>query len=159
MVAYEAVVSRVKEHAYHLFRKQGFLCGEAVLISMNEAFQIGLSQEQALAMAAPFCEGLGQSGCLCGAVSGAMIACGLLLIKPNKRRRRKMARKIAQCLQMEFKNGHGSVCCRVLTKKVKGDKKAHLEHCAGLTVLAAETAARLVLEEQRIFRILPRLFQ
>ena len=45
-----------------------------------------------------------------------------------------------------FKNANGTTCCRVLCTKVKHDKKAHFQQCAGLTAQAAEMAARLILE-------------
>ena len=47
-----------------------------------------------------------------------------------------------------FKAANGATCCRVLSKKVRHDKKAHFQQCSGLTAQAAEMAARLVLEKR-----------
>jgi hypothetical protein len=44
-----------------------------------------------------------------------------------------------------FMAAHGATCCRVLSRRVRHDPKAHFAHCAELTAGAAEMAARLVL--------------
>ncbi len=99
-------------------------------------------------MAAPFCMGLGESGCMCGALSGAVMATGLFLGKDRPYRYRKEMRDSARQLHDAFKASNGAICCRVLSKKVRHDKKAHFEKCADLTAEAAELAARLILQKR-----------
>jgi len=55
-------------------------------------------------------------------------------------------------LHDNFRMIHGATCCRVLTKNVKNDKKAHFRQCAELTANSAEMAARLVLSENPVFK-------
>ncbi len=124
------------------------LCTEAVVTALNQGLRGGLTDTQATAMSAPFCIALGDSGCLCGALSGAVMATGLLLGQDGAYRHRKSMRDSARQLHDQFKLAHGATCCRVLSKKVKHDKKAHFAQCAGLTAQAAEMAARLVLEKR-----------
>jgi hypothetical protein len=49
-------------------------------------------------------------------------------------------------LHREFAGRFGSACCKVLSKKVKHDGKAHFDQCAELTGAAAEIASRIILE-------------
>jgi len=142
----EALIGRIRDRAYNLYETRQMLCTEAVLTALNQGLEGGLTDAQTTAMAAPFCAALGESGCLCGALSGAVMASGLLLGQEHAYRRRKHMRASARRLHDAFKITHGATCCRALTRKVKDDPKAHFRHCALLTAQAAEMAARLVLE-------------
>lgn len=144
----ETLIARIRERAYNLYRTRQMLCAEAVLSAMNQGLNGGLTHAQTTAMAAPFCAALGQSGCLCGALSGAVMASGLLLGQDRVHRRRKSMRASARRLHDAFMFTNGATCCRTLTRKVKHDPKAHFRHCADLTAQAAEMAARLVLAER-----------
>jgi len=144
----EALISGIADRARNLYLTRQMLCTEAVLTALNQGLGGGLTDTQATAMAAPFCIALGDSGCLCGALSGAVMATGLILGKDGAYRQRKSMRDSARQLHDQFKATHGATCCRVLSKKVKHDSKAHFAQCAGLTARAAEMAARLVLAKR-----------
>jgi len=138
----------IGKKAYSLFKSGKFLCAEAILVTINEVFNGGLTEKQAISLSAPFCEGLGQAGCLCGALSGAIMACGLILIDFPLWKRRNLARKISHILHNSFKMKNKATCCRILTKKVKDNRDKHVEQCANLTVYSAEIAANFILKEQ-----------
>jgi C_GCAxxG_C_C family probable redox protein len=140
----------VRERAVTLFRSRRYMCAEAILIAVNEVFDGGLTKRAAGGLAAALPEGLGGSGCLCGAVSGAALGLGLIL--SGKLRRREI-RLLSRRLHQAFSLRHGSTCCRVLTRPVKDDPEPHFDQCTELTGFAAETAARLILEK------LPKLLQ
>lgn len=144
----ERLIIGIADRARNLYLTRQMLCTEAVVTAMNQGLKGGLTDAQATAMSAPFCVALGESGCLCGALSGAVLASGLLIGKDGAYRHRKSMRESARRLHDQFKSAHGATCCRVLSRKVKHDKKVHFEHCAGLTAQAAEMAARLVLEKR-----------
>ncbi|BBO75312.1 hypothetical protein DSCW_27290 [Desulfosarcina widdelii] len=144
----ETLITGIADRARNLYLTRQMLCTEAVMTALNQGLKGGLTDAQATAMSAPFCIALGESGCLCGALSGAVLATGLLLGKDGADRHRKDMRDSARRLHDQFKLTHGATCCRVLSKKVKQDKKVHFEHCARLTAQAAEMAARLVLEKR-----------
>lgn len=55
--------------------KKGYSCSQAVLSAFAERF--GLTQEQALKLAAPFAGGIGRQSQVCGAVSGGLMVIGL----------------------------------------------------------------------------------
>ena len=124
------------------------MCAEAVMVALNQGLRGGLTDTQAIAMAAPFCLAMGDSGCVCGALSGAVMACGLFLGKDQPYRHRKELRESARNLHDGFRASNGATCCRILCKRVKRDKKAHFQQCAGLTANATELAAQLILEKR-----------
>ncbi len=144
----EELIRRIRDHAFHLYQTKQMLCTEAVLSAINQGLDGGLTDTQAIAMAAPFSAAMGESGCLCGALSGAVMASGLLLGKEHRHGHRSAMRQSARRLHDEFKVANGATCCRALTRKVRHDRKAHFRQCAQLTAQATEMAARLVLERR-----------
>ena len=73
----EALIAQIVERAGNLYQTRQLLCTEAVVVTLNKALNGSLSDAQAIAVSAPFCMALGDSGCICGALSGAVLACGL----------------------------------------------------------------------------------
>ena len=144
----EALIVQIRQRAHNLYQTRQMLCTEAVLVALNHGLGGDLTEAQAVAMAAPFCAALGESGCLCGALSGAVLASGLLLGSGNPYARRREMRDNALELHNAFKTAHGATCCRVLTRAVRHDSSAHFRQCAGFTAQAAEMAARLILRKQ-----------
>lgn len=146
--AAETLIAQIRERAHNLYLTRQLLCTEAVMVALNNGLDGGLSEAQAVAMAAPFCAALGESGCMCGALSGAVLAAGLLLGNDHPYRNRRCVRNSARRLHDAFKAMNGATCCRVLSRKVRHDKKVHFEQCADLTAGAAELAARLILRKR-----------
>ncbi|MEW5913351.1 MAG: C-GCAxxG-C-C family protein [Thermodesulfobacteriota bacterium] len=145
----EELIRLIGERAADLFASGQMLCTSAVLSALNQGLGGGLDPELVLRLAGGLYQGLGGAGCLCGAVSGGNLALGLFL--GNGKRNGRGARRLAaaaRCLHDDFKASLGSTCCRVLTKKVKHDNKLHTAQCAGLSSLAAELAARLILAQR-----------
>lgn len=144
----EMLITQIRERARNLYQTRQLLCAEAVVVALNQGLGGGLSDAQAVALAAPFCIGLGESGCLCGALSGAVMACGLFLGRDRPYRHRQAMRDSARQLHDEFKVSNGGTCCNMLSRKIKHNRKAHFQQCAGLTAEAAEMVARLLLQRQ-----------
>jgi len=146
--AIEELIRELKERSRNLYLGRRLLCSEAVLVTLNNGLNGGLTEDQAVAMAAPFAIALGESGCICGALSGAVLACGLFLGGNGPYRHRWEMRGCARHLHDEFKKANGATCCRALSRHVKDDKKAHFMQCAELTAEATGMAARLILEKR-----------
>ena len=141
----EALIAQIKKRAGNLYQTRQLLCTEAVVVTFNKAFNGGLSDAQAFAVAAPFSIALGDSGCVCSASSGAVLVCGLFLGNDQPYHHRQGMCKSARQLHDAFKAANGATCCRVLSRGVRHDRQAHFQHCAHLTAGAAEMAARLIL--------------
>jgi C_GCAxxG_C_C family probable redox protein len=144
----EALIAQVKKRAGNLYQTRQLLCTEAVFVTLNKALNGGLSDAQAVAVAAPFSIALGDSGCICGALSGAVLACSLLVGNDPPYHHRRHMRKSARQLHDAFKTANGATCCRVLSRSVRHDRQAHFQWCTNLTANASEMAARLILYQR-----------
>ncbi|MCF8107006.1 MAG: C-GCAxxG-C-C family protein [Desulfohalobiaceae bacterium] len=144
----EARIQLLSERARNLFQTRQYLCSEAVVVTLNHGLSGGLTESQAVSLAAPFSMALGGSGCLCGALSGGVIASGLFLGREQPHRHRRAIRNKSKQLHDAFRAANGATCCRVLCKHVKQDKSAHFRQCAALTAGATELAARLIFHER-----------
>jgi len=138
------LVKALSQQAESLFMSREMYCAEAILCALNEGLGGGLPRERARGLAMGFGEGLGKAGCICGALSGAVLAVSWFLsgsLPPKE------VREASRQLHDRFKLAHGSSCCRVLTKPVKAEPAKHFSKCSGLTRSGAELAARMILEK------------
>lgn len=145
----EALVDLIKAKARNLFLTRQFQCAQAVLCSLNEGLRGGLRRDVAARLASGLAEGLGGSGCLCGALSGGVLALGLFMGKDGRSLLNASGSSFSTALlHREFAERFGSACCKVISKKVKHDGKAHFDQCTELTGAAAEIASRIILESK-----------
>lgn len=144
----EVSVLKVKKDAEELFRG-GFFCSEAVVSSMRSNFELDIP-EWVISMASGFPVGIGRSKCLCGAVSGGVMALGLFFGR-TKQGDPKVEKnlEVAKELHDYFKeaNGKNALCCRILTKEFDMGKGEHKEQCIAFTGLVAEKVAQIVIRE------------
>jgi hypothetical protein len=56
-----------------------------LLLMLNNGFNGGLSSQQMKQLGAGFCGGMGEAGCACGALSGAIMGLGLLVAPPMQK--------------------------------------------------------------------------
>lgn len=141
-------VSKIKTDAEELFRG-GFFCSEAVVSSIRTNFELDVPEE-VVAMASGFPVGIGRSKCLCGAVSGGVMALGLLFGRTvQKDPKVEKTLELSKELHDYFKeaNGKNALCCRILTKEFDIGKGEHKEQCIRYTGLVAEKVARIIIRE------------
>lgn len=145
----KAVLSSIAHRAENLYQTHQLFCTEAVVYTLSEGLNSGLAPEWAVRVASGFPEGVGRAGCMCGALSGGLIALGMFLgrDKPAGRGAGRM-RRLSKQLHDAFKDAHKSTCCRVLIKKVKDDAKAHFAQCMGLTGSGAALAGEIILAQR-----------
>ncbi len=137
------------ERAYNLFDTGQLLCSEAVLAVANRALGGDLTDDLAIRLTACLPQGVGDSGCVCGALSGGVLALGLFLgrDRPGSRDKRN-AMNAASALHNSFKGEFKSTCCRVLRKNVKHDSKAHMRQCSRFTRATTEMVVRIILQRR-----------
>ena len=101
------------ERARTLFLRRAN-CAQAVLNSFCD--ELPLDEETLLALSAPFGGGIGRMREVCGAVSGMMMAVGLLYGDGTVESKEKKAQLYAlvQELAGEFRDENGSIICREL---------------------------------------------
>jgi C_GCAxxG_C_C family probable redox protein len=141
------IIELVRRRAENLFENHKLCCSEALLLVLNHGFKGGLSSEQAKQLGAGFCGGMGEAGCTCGALSGAIMGLGLLLGPHAKNGMgKKNFRQLAKKLHDRFHERFLSTCCRVLIREFDRDRKRRSKFCANLTGATAAIAAELFLE-------------
>lgn len=144
----EVSVRAVTADAEELFRS-GFFCSEAVVSAIRTHFELDIP-EAVIAMASGFPVGIGRSGCLCGAVSGGVMALGLFFgrtVPGDPKSAHCMA--LAKELHDWFKeaNGKGTLCCRALTREFDLSKGEHRQQCIRFTGMVAGKVAEIIIRE------------
>lgn len=107
---------------------EGHSCTRAVLHA-----SVGRTSQELLAATAGFSCGIGKSGCLCGAITGGVMALGL-----NWRADR------SADLIAAFKETFQTSCCRGLSKGYEWMSEAHQRNCRNITVAAAGMVEKLL---------------
>ena len=143
----QRVEKLIQRRVENLFTSRQLECAEAVFSVLNRGFRGGLPDDLAVRLASGFPEGLAGSGCLCGALSGAVMALGLYLGRNGPGLGRGQQVKTAvEALMQAFRHGYPSNCCRVLTKGFEDGSRAHQAHCARISGETARFAAHILLE-------------
>ena len=122
------------------FTRDGFNCAESVLYGVMTAF--GLPGGDAILRAAtPFGGGIGRAGCVCGALSGAVMALGLHCgrIAPDAAQRNRAYAR-AERLWKRFVERAGGEDCRDINT-LGFNHPDHKGFCARFVAIAAELAA------------------
>jgi len=145
----EDLIEHIGRRAENLFRSKQFMCTESVLLAVAKGLGRDIAEETAIALSAPFSDGMGGSGCTCGALSGGLMSIGLCLGGGRHIGQRRRARRFSKELHHRFTGRFRSACCRVLTKKVREDPKRHFNQCAAITGTTARMTARLILEQEQ----------
>ena len=143
-----ATVDRLKLQAENLFETRALLCAEAVLVTLNEAFDGSLSEEEAINLGSTFCMGVGSAGCMCGALAGGLASVGMFTGKGRIATSNAHARECGKELHDAFVKNHKTTCCRSLTRHLKDDPAKHFAQCTMLTGNVTELAARMIIEER-----------
>lgn len=150
----EVSVAKIAKDAEDLFRG-GFFCSEAVVSSIRSNFEMDVPEE-VIAMASGFPIGIGRSKCLCGAVSGGVMAIGLVFGRTvQKDPQVEQTLLLSKELHDWFKeaNGKNALCCRILTKEFDMGAGEHKEQCIRFTGLVAGKVAEMIRREKGLTNI------
>lgn len=112
--------------------KSGNNCCQSVLLAARKVWDIPIGDDM-LAAAGLFGEGMG-SGCTCGALTGMIMAAGIM----NKYHPHPNGSKLASQLHDQFKQEFGATCCRVIKKKRSVIQRIGNKACIELTAKTAE---------------------
>jgi len=95
--------------------KQGYMCSQAVFSTYAPG--LGLNRETALKVSGAFGGGVGRTGEVCGAVSGALMALGLKHASTSSSEEEKQKiYTVARKFMSRFKDRNGTITCRELLK-------------------------------------------
>jgi C_GCAxxG_C_C family probable redox protein len=147
-VTQAALLKAIAQWARRYFLSGRLFCSEALLYTFNLGLSGGFPPE-VVKLASGFPEGIGTSGCTCGALSGGVLVLGLFCgrKRPGDRSWRR-SMKLAAELHDSFKETFGSTCCRVLTRNIRRGSKDHFLRCGEITGRTAELAGTILLREK-----------
>ena len=125
MTKNEDLIQSISKRARELFDSKQHNCAESVFMALNEAFDGGLAPETATRIATGLGGGLGASGGTCGALTGCVLALGLLAKSDDALVRKKTIYPLAADLQKRFIERFGSCDCRDLTRDMGDERRKH----------------------------------
>lgn len=140
-------LNKVRETAEEYYKRGDYYCSEAVVKTIKDTFELDFSDE-VIKMASGFPVGIGGSGCTCGAVSGGVMALGMVFGRSDAKDPKVMkTMKLSAELHERFRQKRKFVCCKILTKGMDFGKKEHLGQCIAITGEVAEIVADIIARE------------
>ena len=140
-------IKTIAKEAEQLYLDGDYYCSEAIISTIRKHFDPNMP-EQAIAMGSGFPVGIGGSMCVCGAVSGGVIALGYFFgrVAPKDEKVKK-AMELSKELHDYFQNNHKVLCCRVHCKGMELGSESHLKQCAEFTGEIAAKTAKIIARE------------
>lgn len=139
------------EHARHkaeeMYRSGQFLCSEAVFLVANEYLGQPVPDEM-VRLASGFPVGMGRAGCVCGAISGGVMALGLKYGRTTAGAPTPGMFEAAKELHDRFQARRRSTCCRVLIRNLEFGSPEHLEQCIAITGEVAADVIEILAREE-----------
>lgn len=145
---------RVEEKARKMFGTDGLLCAETVLTAVSD--EAGVISPLIPRIATGFCGGMARTRGMCGAVTGGIMALGILYGRDNDQQTYDTVYEKVQQFLRVFKEEYKSTNCFELTGCDLGKKeerrafveKGMLEKCRPIIGRAASLVAKLVNDEK-----------
>jgi len=131
------------------FFREGYNCAESIFLAMQEMLLPGLNRDL-VRTATAFGGGLGHAGCMCGALSAAIMILSLLKGRTDTDdKKREAIYEISQAFHDRFLKEFGATCCRVLNIH-EFDSPEHLRNCIKITGNTAKILMEFLLEKNLI---------
>lgn len=126
-------MNNMDEKAVELY-KSGFSCSESIIRAAYQCKAINKSTdiETLTRIASSFSGGMGESGCLCGAVAGAQIILGMNFGRKDSSVRASEIKAISKSFIEKFKEKEKVTCCKALTAKYDFGSPERKSHCANI---------------------------
>lgn len=142
----EKIIADVRTKAEGYFQRGEFFCSESVIHTLNEL--LGWPFDPSITrLASGFPIGIGKSGCVCGAISGGVMALGMVYGRDHGDVMNNRMLPISAELHDHIKNLYKSTCCRVITKGLIFDSPERKAHCVKITGEVAAWLADKLLDD------------
>jgi len=125
--------------------KEGYNCAEAIFLT----YQPLLSPEidpSLVRLFTGFGSGLGESGCMCGALTGSIAALNMIKGRTSNQLSRDEAYELAKEFTDRFTEKYGATCCRVLNQH-PFETKEHLVNCLKITGNTSKLMMEFLIEK------------
>jgi len=142
-------MSEIREIAEGYFERGEFFCSEAVVKTINDALDKPFSDD-VTKLASGFPVGIGKSGCICGAVSGGVMALGMVYGRNHGEAMHEDMFKHAANLHDRIKELYKSTCCRVMTRNFEFQSSERKDHCVKITGEVAAYIAEKLIDDEKL---------
>ncbi|WP_088225506.1 C-GCAxxG-C-C family protein [Desulfosporosinus sp. FKB] len=145
----EKIINDARTKAEGYFQRGEFFCSESVIHTLNEL--LGWPFDRSITrLASGFPIGIGKSGCVCGAISGGVMALGMAYGRDHGNTMNSKMLPIAAELHDHIKNLYRSTCCRVITKDLVFDSPERKAHCVKITGEVAAWVTDKLLDDEEL---------
>lgn len=145
----EQRVEEIRSIAEGYFRRGEFFCSEAVVKTINDALGCPFNDD-ITKLASGFPIGVGKSGCLCGAVSGGVMALGMVYGRSHMQPMNENMFKHSADLHDHIKEMYKSTCCRVLVRGLDFQSEERKAHCIKITGEVAAFVAKKLMDDNKL---------
>lgn len=135
----------IEEKAFEYF-KSGYYCSEAVVKAFEDATGYRFSEDFKKSLVI-LGEGIGESGCICGALNAAVLIAGVFTgrLRPDEDKQKSL--QTGKEIISKFKEKYMTTCCKSLKKKAEvafgiGQHK----HCPHITAFCAKLIYEISME-------------
>jgi C_GCAxxG_C_C family probable redox protein len=143
-------IKKVEKKAREQFGEGNLFCAESVLLTIAEELQIVSPLIPRIATG--FCSGFARTNGMCGAVSGAVMALGIVFGRDDEKQSHEMVYKKVQQFMRSFKKKYTATNCFDLTgcnfNTIAGQQRFYqkeiIDQCREYTGIAAGLAAKII---------------
>jgi len=111
--------------------KEGYNCAEAVFLTYRELLAPEMDPSMVRLMTG-FGGGVGEAGCMCGALTGSIAALNMIKGRTTNQVPRDEAYQLAREFTEKFTEKYGVTCCRALNPH-PFETREHLTNCLKIT--------------------------
>lgn len=142
-------IEEAKTYALDLYAKDQFFCSEAVLFTIHKILGSPLPVE-IVRLASGFGGGIGKSGEVCGALTGGVMALGLVFGRSEAGAKCPKLLPATRELLRWFHQAFGSSCCALLTKNKSVFLEKEADRCGIMTGETAAKTMELILKYKKL---------
>ncbi len=142
-------IDEVRHTAEGYFERGEFFCSEAVVKTINDMLDKPYD-ENVTKLASGFPVGIGKSGCVCGAVSGGVMALGMVYGREHGEAMQEKMFPMSADLHDHIKGIYKSTCCRVMTRNFEFASPERKAHCVKITGEVAAYIAEKLYDENEL---------
>lgn len=124
--------------------KSGYNCAEAIFLTFREYLAPEIDP-QMVKLITGFGEGLGRAGCMCGALSGSVMALDMLKGRTDNQTSQLITAQYSKEFHDRFREKFGGTCCRVLNK-FPFETRERAINCIKITANTAKLLMEYLLE-------------
>jgi C_GCAxxG_C_C family probable redox protein len=127
------------------FFKEGYNCAEAIFLTYQPLLAPEIDSSL-VRLFTGYGSGVGESGCMCGALTGSIAALNMIKGRTSNQVSRDEAYELAKEFTDRFTEKYGVTCCRALNPH-PFESKEHLVNCLKITGNTSKLMMEFLLEK------------